>query len=217
MKTCLVLGRNSDIYRGIRPMLESDGWRLVELGRGDSARDLPQWNLCIITMGRVAPVGHWWDLDIAEFRECFDSNLLTPWSLLRDAWQYRAPDATVIWFSGSNPQIIMDGYAPYNAAKMAVNKLIEQLDHETWDAKFVAFAPGYVRDSKIHRATIEKGWPNPRIARGDAGNSMATIYRAMKWCIEQPKQVVGGRNVCASDVPFDFPLHDSFKLRRVGR
>lgn len=212
MKTCAVIGWNSDIFKGIRPMLEADGWECLD-AEYFTAPD--RWQLLIITMGKVAPVGYWWDMDSEDFERCVRSNLILPFARLKWIWDRRSVNASVIWFSGSNPQKIMDGYAPYNAAKMAVNKLVEQLDHETPDTKFVAFGPGYVRDSKIHRATLEKKWPNERIARGDAGNSMEQIYSALKWVIEQPKALVGGRNVCVSDVPFDNPSESRFKLRRV--
>ena len=228
-KTCLVVGAQSDIFNGIRKMMEADHWvfydAVNEISNTYPAPQMPKWDLLLITMGKVAPVGHWWDMLPVEFADCIHSNLVKPWEFLRLFWHWRSYNPTVIWFSGSNPQGIMDGYAPYNTAKMAVNKLIEQLDHETPDCKFVAFGPGYVRDSKIHRATLEKHWPNPRIARGDAGTSMEQIYAALKWCIEQPKSVVGGRNIAVSDLreyysgdgltSFIERNPDSFKLRRV--
>lgn len=206
MKNCWILGKNSDIFKGIEPLMRKDGFRFEGSER---------WEVCLITIGRVAPVGNWWDLEQGAFESCINSNLIEPWKCLHSIWQDRAPNATVIWFSGSNPQGIMDGYAPYNCSKMAVNKLVEQLDHETPDAKFIAFGPGYVRDSKIHKPTLEKGWPNPRIARGDAGNSMESIWEAIKWCIEQNKSLVGGKNICVSDVPFTEADDAKFKLRRM--
>lgn len=216
--TCLVVGARSDIFNGIRPLIEKDEWDIYDAEKVSSERPfitMPKWDLMLITMGRVAPVGNWWELSPMQFAQCIESNLTKPWEMLRLFWHWRGHNPTVLWFSGSNPQGIMAGYAPYNASKMAVNKLVEQLDYETPDAKFIAFGPGYVRDSKIHKATLDKGWPNPRIARGDAGNSMESIWNAMKWCIEQPKEVVGGRNVCVSDVPFHNAHESLFKLRRV--
>jgi NAD(P)-dependent dehydrogenase (short-subunit alcohol dehydrogenase family) len=131
-------------------------------------------------------------------------------------WSKRRPKATVIWFAGSNPQKIMDGYSAYNTSKMAVLKLVEQLDHETPDCKFVAFGPGYAK-TKIHDATLKANWPNERIARGDDGNSMEDIYKAMMWCVRQEKEVVGGRNICVSDLATAGHLRswpNLYKLRR---
>lgn len=191
---CIILGSNSDIAKAITPMLDYEvtGWH-----RGQKV-DWPEWDLLIITLGTVAPVGLWHDVEQYHWAECLYSNLTLPFQKLRSVWSKRRPNATVIWFAGSNPQKIMDGYSAYNTSKMAVLKLVEQLDHETPDCKFVAFGPGYVK-TKIHDATLKANWPNERIARGDAGNSMEAVYQAMMWCVDQPKSVVGGRNIAVSD------------------
>jgi len=223
MKTCIVIGAGSEIYNKVKPMFEADGWTFYAHDQQSyyPSPSFPKWDLCLMPMGRVAPVGNWWDLGDKEVEACFEANLIKPFRWLRRLWHWRAPDATVIWFSGSNPQKIMDGYAPYNTAKMAVNKLIEQLDHETPDCKFVAFGPGYVAASPIHGATKEKNWPNERIARGDAGTPLEAIYATLAWCIRADKSVVGGRNIAVSDMAnpdLDDILStkpDFGKLRRV--
>jgi len=113
----------------------------------------------------------------------------------------------------------MAGYSPYNAGKMALLKVCEQLDFETPDAKFFALGPGYV-PTKIHKATLDAGWKNERIERG-GGTSFEKIYDCLKWCISQPKEVIGGRNICVSDnygpeLTAKLSLHPSmYKLRRM--
>jgi len=218
----IIIGSKSDIAQSIKPMLEKDGYEVSTWARGEF---LPreQWDLFIITLGVVAPVGLWHDVSTVDWNECLYSNLQLPFDILRSRWEYHNPNSTVIWFAGSNPQKIMDGYSSYNCSKMAVLKLVEQLDHETPDCKFVAFGPGYAK-TKIHKATLEANWPNERIARGDDGNSMEDIYNAMMWCVRQNKNSVGGKNICVSDVPtdlgipMDFVIRDElFKLRRVER
>lgn len=211
---CILLGSNSDIAKAITPMLEKDGYSIKGWKRGPWPERSP-WDLLIITIGTVSPVGLWHDVDQVRWAECIYSNLTLPFQLLRRLWGARNPNATVIWFAGSNPQKIMNGYSSYNVGKMAVLKLIEQLDHETPDCKFVAFGPGYAK-TKIHQATLDANWPNERIARGDDGTSMEDIYKAMKFCIDAPKDMVGGRNICVSDVkkPKHFFLDDNYKLRR---
>lgn len=217
MKHCLVIGYHSDIFQRVKPLLMEDGWILTDVERlsAPELSMLPRWEMVLITMGRVAPVGNWWDASFDEVQMCIESNLTKPLRLLRMVWNRAAQNASVIWFSGSNPQKIMKGYAPYNVCKMAVNKLIEQLDFETPNVKFVAFGPGYV-PTKIHRATLAAGWPNERIARGDDGTPTDKLYEALKFCIEAPKAVVGGRNICVSDLPLKGEMtNDTFKLRRV--
>jgi len=214
MKTILVIGANSHIYSEIKWRMGA--YNVVEYPNECFGEKALRWDICLIFIGKVAPVGNWWEQSFYSISNCIECNLIDPWRLLHCMWDRRNPDATVIWFSGSNPQKIMDGYAPYNASKMAVNKLVEQLDHETPDAKFVAFGPGYVRDSKIHAPTLESNWPNERIARGDAGTSSEDIWNALKFCIEAPKSVVGGRNIAVSDLPLPDTISESaYKLRRL--
>lgn len=214
----IILGSNSDLAKAITPSLEKDylvtGWK-----RGPWPERSP-WDVLIITIGSVSPVGLWHDVDQVQWAECLYSNLTLPLQLLRRLWGARNPNATVIWFTGSNPQRIMDGYSAYNVSKMAVNKLVEQLDQESPDCKFVAFGPGY-HDTKIHKATKDFGWKNDVIERG-AKHGHEEVWRALEWIIQQPKETVGGRNICVSDlVEVDGKLtsawvsHHFGKLRRV--
>lgn len=97
--------------------------------------------------------------------------------------------------AGSNPNMIMDGYSAYNVGKMGLLKAVEQLDHETPDAKFFALAPGIVL-TKIHKPS--EGWNNPKL-KDAKSTPIAKIYQCLQWCIAQPKNAVGGRNICVSD------------------
>lgn len=223
----ILLGANSEIGSGLRHLLQQDGWDVTgwaRLGKwpGQTVlpHEMPEWNLVIVAIGRVAPVGYWWDLNNGDWEQTVESNLLLPIRLLRSIWSKRKPNASVCWLAGSNPNMIMDGYSAYNVSKMAVLKAVEQLDHES-DAKFFALGPGIVL-TKIHDAS--KGWDNPKLkAAQKEGRStpIERIYECLKWCIEQPKEVIGGRNVCASD-PWDNPsrprllteIPDMWKLRR---
>ncbi len=197
----IILGDRSDIAKGLRAMLEADGWKVIGWHRGNSVPAL-RWDLLLIAMGSVAPVGHWWNVDEIKLVSCLDSNLIMPLTYLTRLWGIRNPGASICWLAGSNPNSIMDGYAAYNISKMAVLKAVEQLDHESPDAKFFALGPGTVV-TKIHKPTIESGWHNPKlkavIDSGKGGTPIAKIYQCMMWCVSMPKEVIGGRNVCVSD------------------
>ncbi len=217
----LILGSESEIAYDLQVRLRQDGWKITGWHRNSKHIPQSKWDLCLIAIGQVAPVGYWWEIFDKEFDECVYSNVLTPLSLLKRVWHLRnvrKKNATVCFFAGSNPQKPMAGYSAYNLGKMGLLKLVEQLDMETPDAKFVALAPGYV-PTKIHRATIEKGWQNERINRG-GGTPLPEIYKTLKWIIKQPKEVVGGRNICVSDLRPDLDKRlkenpSMFKLRRV--
>ena len=194
-------------------MLEEDGYELYKWHTGMKI-DAGPWDLCVITIGKVMPVGLWHDVLVPHWQECIFSNLTRPFQLLRQIWPQHNPNATVIWFAGSNPQKIMDGYSAYNTSKMAVLKLVEQLDEESKpDCRMIAFGPGYAK-TKIHDATLKARWPNERIARGDDGNSMEDIYSAMMWCVAN-RDLAGGRNICVSDIGKDMSGANFGKLRRV--
>lgn len=198
--------------------LKADGWGVSGWNRDSLFLD-EGWDLFLCCLGRVAPVGHWHEQG-AEFARCLESNLVLPLALLRETWATRRAGGAVCFLAGSNPQKIMPGYLAYNTAKMALLKAVEQIDAESPDCKIFALGPGYV-PTKIHRATLEANWPNERIARGDAGMPLERIYECLKWCLAQPKEVVGGRNICASD-PFGVALATRlrenvslYKLRRA--
>lgn len=214
----LIIGSKSDIAGDIQIRLMEDGWAVRGWHR--DSRRIPEfkWNLCLIALGRVAPVGNWWELNDKEFDDCIESNALAPIRLLRSVWYLREQPTTVCFFAGSNPQKPMSGYSAYNLGKMGLLKLCEQLDLESHDAKFVALAPGYI-PTKIHKPTIERGWKNERIERG-GGTPLVKVYETLKWIISQPKEVVGGRNICVSDLRPDLDKRlkenpSMFKLRRV--
>ena len=219
-KHAIIIGSKSDIAMELESFLLSDGWTTSGWHRNIAfPKVIPRWNLVLIALGCVAPVGHWADVDSYEWEESINSNLMLPIKLLRLVWGGREPDASVCFMAGSNPQKIMNGYSAYNASKMALLKTCEQLDQESPDAKFFALAPGYV-PTKIHRATLAAGWKNERIERG-GGTSIELIYKCLKWCMEADKETVGGRNICVSD-PLGPQLVNQlavnpamFKLRRV--
>ena len=212
----VILGDKSDIAQGLRELLEKDGHAVFGWHR---AYPLPtiQWDLVISCLGTVAPVGPWYES--GDWNDCFESNLFLPVKLLKKLWKNRNENASVCFMAGSNPQQPMRGYAPYNAAKMALLKVVEQLDYETPTVKFFALGPGYM-DTKIHKPTKDRGWYNPRIEKGNP-NTIEQVYRTLKWCLEQPQEVVGGRNICVSDVgrigleEYLRIAPDMFKLRRI--
>lgn len=222
MKTAIILGDRSDIARELTKFLQADGWQTHGWHRGE---EIPStaWDLAICALGRVAPVGPWFASTATERIDNVDSNLLDPIDLLARIWPQRNPNAYVCMMAGSNPQTIMDGYLPYNMSKMALLKAVEQIDHESPDATVFALGPG-VTDTKIHEATKEAKWPNPRLERALKDGSwtpMKKIYECLTWCLNQPKEVVGGRNICVSDQTgpgLAVRLKNNpalFKLRRV--
>jgi NAD(P)-dependent dehydrogenase (short-subunit alcohol dehydrogenase family) len=212
-RNCIILGKKSDIVQGLLPLLEADGW-IIDRG--------VKWDLIICAYGRIAPVGLWHDNNYRLWEDSIESNLLKPIRELRFLWPRHNPNASICFLAGSNPNTIMDGYSAYNVGKMALLKAVEQMDHETPDAKFFALGPGTIL-TKIHKAS--EGWSNPKLEAArkqgeDRQEKIQRVYDCLKWCMAQAKEVVGGRNICASDelgteLAVRLRRHDSmYKLRR---
>lgn len=220
-QTCIILGSNSDIAKGLEPLLAKD-YRILKWSRGKSL-PLEDWDLVVCCIGSVAPVGLWHSVDEVQWLHSIESNLITPFRLLQKLWPTHNPGASVCFMAGSNPQMIMDGYSSYLCGKMSLLKAAEQLDHETPDAKFFCLGPGTIL-TKIHRAS--SGWHNPKLdaalsAPPDMLQQFARVHACMMWAISQEKDVIGGRNLCVSD-PWGPDLAETlradpnlFKLRRM--
>jgi NAD(P)-dependent dehydrogenase (short-subunit alcohol dehydrogenase family) len=217
----ILLGSRSDIGIGLARFLLRDGWMVEGWARND---ELPRsrFDLCLVAIGAISPVGRWDEQDADLWESCIYSNIVVPIRLLRKLWPQHNSRCAVCFLAGSNPNMIMDGYSAYNIGKMALLKAVEQFDHETPDARFFALGPGTVL-TKIHKAS--EGWPNPKLEAARAQNKstpIERIYACLEWCIRQEKSVIGGRNIVVSDM-WDTGflgewLHrnpDKFKLRRA--
>lgn len=221
----LILGANSDIAKELVPHFKRAGWGVHPWARG-GALPVVQWDLCLVALGSVAPVGPWWKQKPMDCIASFDSNFQTPLRLLTQVWACHNEGASVCFMAGANPNKPMAGYVPYATGKMALLKMCEHMDHETPDAKFFALGPGTVL-TKIHAATRRAGWNNPALALKDhegenREQKVKRIFDCLMWCHEQRKDVIGGRNVCVSD-PWDSGFlaealrrrPDMYKLRRM--
>lgn len=197
----LLLGANSTIGLELAKRLRADGWQVWGWRRGGPLSMLPEWDLAIVAMGQVAPVGHWADQDPDEWESAVQSNVLLPVRMLRELWSRRLTPAAVCFMAGSNPNKVLENYTAYSVGKMALLKACEHMDAESPDTKFFALAPGFV-NTKIHTASLEAGVKNERLERGlreGDGTPYDDIYGCLKWCLEQPKEIIGGRNICVSD------------------
>lgn len=212
----ILLGDRSDIAQGLRKLLEQDDWSVIGWHRDEYLSKYHNgWDVILCALGTVAPVGWWEEQSALEWDYSIKSNLLLPLRLIRKVWPDRSNSAQVCMMAGSNPNTIASGYSAYNVGKMALLKAVEHLNEET-DAKWFALAPGIVL-TKIHQPTLEKNWPNERLrqARQGGGVPIENIYECLKWCLEQPKEKIGGRNICVSDPYRDKKFGpDTYKLRR---
>jgi len=191
-----------------------DGWENKNVGN---------WDLVLCAIGSVAPVGHWTTVSDEAWAHSVHTNAVLPIKLLKRIWHRRKPNASVCFLAGANPNKAGPNYSGYYTGKMALLKAIETIDAETPDAKFFALAPGIVF-TKIHTPTMESGIINQGLEdrRKVGGTPIPRIYESLQWCLAQPKEAVGGRNICVSDLDKYHKLGTAllmnksmFKLRRV--
>lgn len=228
-----IIGSNSDICKELASRFLRDGDTVHGWQRGGRVPAEP-WDVLVCGIGVLDPIGKFFETDELEWEQNIDSNVLLELRLLRRLWPHRRPDASVCFFSGAGVSRKAETYSAYAAAKMMLFKMTELLDDEEPSAKFFILGPGMVR-TKIQRQTVKAGPRAANIERvmkfmdtGDpihgAGTSHDKIYKCLRWCISQPKKVIGGRNIYVpSDRWGDEILTDAlenhtslFKLRRLG-
>lgn len=228
-----LLGSNSDICRELATRFLRDGDTVHGWQRGGKLAPEP-WDAIVCGIGVLDPIGAFFDTDELAWEQNIDSNALLPLRLLRSLWRYRRPGASVCFFSGAGVNRRADTYSAYAAAKMMLFKLTELLDDENRDTKFFILGPGMVR-TKIQRQTVLAGPRAANVERvmafmetGDrqhgTGTSHDRIYKCLRWCMAQPKSVIGGRNIYVPTdrweediLPEALKAHPAlFKLRRLG-
>jgi len=233
MGTVIMLGDRSDIAKELSARFLRDGWEVAGWRRNGQL-PMNRWDALVCALGVLEPIGRFFNTDPDDWERAVESNALLPLRLLRRLWRFRNPGASVCFFSGAGVTRSAATYSAYSASKMLLFKMTELLDDENADAKFFILGPGMVR-TKIQRQTVLAGpdaaanWERVMqfMAKGDDAHGEGTphekIYEVLRWCMEQPKEIVGGRNFY---VPTDVLNNETaarlalyphmYKLRRHG-
>lgn len=228
----VILGAGSDIAKELSRRFLAAGDTVLPWRRSEPLPDA-QWDAVVCAMGVLNPIGPFFDTDSVEWERGVDSNTLFPLRLLRRLWKTRNPGASVCFFSGAGVSRQAKTYSAYAGSKAMLMKMTELLDDENADAKFFILGPGMVR-TKIQQQTLAAGERADNIERvrqfmdaGDLYHGKGTpherIYSCLRWCMAQPKEVVGGRNFYVPHDAWGDALaphlkanRDVFKLRRFG-
>ncbi len=232
MGTAIILGGNSDIGKELASRFDKSDWQVFSWVRGG---ELPKvsWDVVICCIGVLDPIGRFFDTDPKEWEANVDSNALLPLRLLREIWANRKPDASVCFFSGAGTSRPAPTYSGYSASKFLLFKMTELLDDEYEDVKVFILGPGMLK-TKIQQQTLAakgRAWNYDRVwkfmTEGDElhgpGTSHEKIYNTLRWCMSQPKNVVGGRNFYIPTDHYGQGMANHlatdprmFKLRRFG-
>lgn len=190
-----------------------------------------KWDVLVLAAGTQEPIGSFREINFQDWISSLHVNLISQLELLHLLMPYSRKGSRVVMFAGGGTNGPVDYYSAYTLAKIASIKICELLASEEPEMGFTILGPGWVR-TKIHEQTIAAG---PKAARANyertlamlSGKDMVPMVKVLDWIdwiIEQPLEVVSGRNFSAAFDPLGNPALvraltedvGMFKLRRSG-
>ena len=123
---------------------------------------------------------------------------------------------TVVFTAGPGTNSANKYYSAYTVSKISLIKMIELLDFEIEDMKFLIIGPGMI-NTKIHDQTLKQ----PRRSRehhknvierikNKKYNSLPEFLACIDYLIKLPKNLIGGRNIS-----FEFDNWKSNKFKQL--
>lgn len=199
---CILVGDRSVIGSALGRHLSNDGWNVI--GQNKTSHPslwdkVEPWDFLLCSIGSLGPVGHWSERNL--FNGPF-LNATYPIKEVQVFWRKHAPNAKICFLAGGNPNKTMPSYVAYQMGKACLIKAVENMDAETPDATIFTLSPGFV-PTRFHQPTLEAGIKDVRLENPPpVADYIPRIYECLKWCLQQPKEVLGGRNIHVND-PWD--------------
>ena len=194
----------------------------------------PDWNLIVLSIGRLSPIGKITESDFDEWEDSVTLNFLNQiyfvQQVLKLTGKLSAQRRTILTFAGSGTNSAPMNYSAYTLSKIALIKATELLAAEYEHCAFVSLGTGWIK-SAIHMQTLEAGKlagdafqeTVRRLNEGDFG-SPNLICEFITWMNSQPIKSISGLNFSLqgddwkssgfSERLSEFP--NNFKLRRLG-
>ena len=162
------------------------------------------WDVFMACPATMEPIQPFVRCDFDEWERSFHVNFLQQMRLLHALLPSRRQGGPrppiVILFAGPGTNNAPLNYSAEITAKIAQIKMCELLDAEVPDTRFVIVGPGWVK-TKIHQETLRAG----KVAganyqrtlhklESDECTPMERVLDFLDWAIEQPREVIGGRN-----------------------
>lgn len=196
MKTALILGISSDIAMNLSGRLKTEGWQIFGTTRSGGCdfskkesidKSLQMiampWDLLIFGVGSLGPIGRFASVHPDEWESGVMVNCLGPLRMFHHLIPHRKPDASAVFFSGTNPKKVNPLYSSYSASKAMLVRAVQEIDSEI-DTKCFTLAPGFIR-TKIHAVHDVSQRPD--------GTTHEQIYACLKHLLSRPKGEVGGK------------------------
>lgn len=193
------------------------------------------WDIFISAVGTTEPLGKFFSCDFDTWDQSVRTNCNDQLRVLHFLYPFRRKGSVshVAFFAGGGTNNAFPNFSAYCASKIMLIKMCELLDDENEDLNVFIVGPGWVR-TKIHNQVLNhpegagKSYQKVKkfLDSGESGTSNESIYDCINWCIEQGKEVAGGRNFSVVHDPWieegqglvtrlrENP--DKFKLRRNG-
>ncbi|HXH33201.1 MAG TPA: SDR family oxidoreductase [Plantibacter sp.] len=196
------------------------------------ARKQP-WSVFVSAVGRLDPVGPWESLNFDAWESSVRDNSTAQLRSLHALLPFRTTEqAHVAFFAGGGTNGPFRNYSAYCVAKVTLIKMCELLHDEIDNLNPFIVGPGFL-PTKIHAPTLA----DPEASGAGHAKTLAfyekqeealdvdDVYRCIAWCVEQGRDVMGGRNVSAvhDDWDSDDPKvglalrrsADAWRLRRA--
>ncbi len=158
------------------------------------------WDVLILCPGTMEPIGEFMSANPFEFKPSVMANAIGPLMFFNWFYKKRRPGASVCFFAGPNLAKPNTTYCAYAASKAYLTQAVKTINAEIPEKVFM-LAPGLVK-TKIHDQTLSAGQKAASYERALAlmeddpiedTTPHDDIYACLRWCIEQPKEVVGGK------------------------
>ena len=161
------------------------------------------WDSFISCAGTMEPIGKFFNTDFDDWENSIIVNSTSQLRFLHELYPHRRKNSLnhVVFFAGGGTNNPFTNYSAYCTSKIMLIKMCELLDDENKDLNAFIIGPGWVR-TKIHAQTLRG-----RLAAGsnydrtkqflksdNPGTDYRDIFDCINWCIDQGRQVSGGRN-----------------------
>ena len=193
------------------------------------------WDIFISAVGTSEPLGHFFTCDFDSWERSLLINSTGQLRVLHALFPYRCPESIshVVFFAGGGTNNAFPNFSAYCVSKIMLIKMCELLDDENEDLNVFIVGPGWVK-TKIHNQVLNNpegaGESYKKVRQfldsGEEGTSNESIYECINWCVEQGREVVGGRNFSVVHDSWEDggkelvdqlrENPDKFKLRRSG-
>lgn len=212
--------------------LDSCSYESIEKSVDAFLREVRDWDLVVIAIGVLSPIGQITSVDFFEWKKSFEINFLSQIFLiqyiLKKSEQFQKKNRKILTFAGSGTNSAPVNFSAYTLAKIGLVKAMELLTAEFPNYTFLSLGTGWMK-SPIHDQTLAAGptagiaydETRRRLADDDFGNpKMLTSF--IDWFTQCSNREISGRNIALQGDDWQNPefldsltrTEHSFKLRK---